>query len=79
MSEPEDEIEEVEFSPSPLILGDGDCCIPDMDLLDPVNEYEGVLAVQFYDGQLFWLSGRDRKWHPAGSFPDAKPAIKRVK
>lgn len=45
-----------------LTLGDGECWVFDPDLLDPANEYEGVLAVQFKDGALWWLSGVARKW-----------------
>ena len=48
------------------------CMVFDADLLDPkrdgepdANRLRPVLAVQFRDGALWWLSGRDRKWHNA--------------
>lgn len=48
--------------PTELTLHDGECWVYDPDLLDPATEYEGVLAVQFRDGALWWLSGETRKW-----------------
>lgn len=66
-TDPQIEEEDEADEPRPFLLSDGDCAVFDADLLDPVNECDGVIAVQFKDGALWWLSGRDRKWHNAES------------
>lgn len=45
-----------------LTLGDGECWIFDPDFLHHDAEFEGVLAVQFKDGGLYYLDGMSRKW-----------------
>ena len=73
MTEPDNEVEVEDEGQRAFIVGDGDCMVFDADLLDPENEdgepdangLRPVLAVQFRDGALWWLSGRDRKWHNA--------------
>ena len=85
MTEPEIEAVGAESEDPPLrafIVSDGDCMVFDADLLDPENEdgepdangLRPVLAVQFRDGGLWWLSSRDRKWHSAEAVDPAKRA-----
>jgi len=63
-----------------LTLHDGECWIFDPDFLDPATEYEGVLAVQFRDGALWWLDGLSRKWINVedGKAAGKKPTIRSV-
>lgn len=66
MSEVEDDDQphldvQVEMPP-PVILGDGDVCVPDMDALHPDAEAEGVLAVWLQGNTLFYLDGATRQW-----------------
>lgn len=83
MTDPDNEADEVEFEadePRPCILGDGDCVIADLDALDDDPESEGVLAAQFIDGGLFYLSARTREWVNADvSKRTKKPGLSRVK
>jgi len=64
MTDETDEEGGIEFqaSATDLFLHDGQCWLCDPDYLDPSNEYDGVLAVQYRDGAIYWLSGVDRKW-----------------
>ena len=45
-----------------LTLHDGECWIFDPDFLHHDAEFEGVLALQFKDGGLYYLDGMSRKW-----------------
>jgi hypothetical protein len=74
-TEPEEE--ELDCS---ILLADGDCWIADPDLLDPAIEWDGVLAIQFKDGGLWWLSAKTRKWANVEE-PAKKPdtGMRRVK
>lgn len=56
MTDPDNPEVELEES-RPFLLSDGDCMVFDADFLDPAGEAEGVLAVQFRDGALWYLFG----------------------
>ena len=57
------EFEPEEFAPPlDITLTDGTCWVSDPDLLHHEESAEGVLAVQYRDGQLFYLDGLTRKW-----------------
>lgn len=77
------ETEEVEWEveePRPCILGDGDCVIADLDLLDDDPESEGVLSAMFMDGALWILPARTRAWKnvDVSKRAPAKPGLKSV-
>lgn len=58
-----DDEEEVEIEAmDPLYLSDDTCWIADPDLLAHDSAAEGVLAVQYRGGELFYLDGESRKW-----------------
>lgn len=60
-------------------LGEGEAWIWDVDSLAPDSGTDsGVLAVVNKDGQLFVLTAKDRKWHPADEQPQ-KARIAAVK
>lgn len=46
---------------SSLLIGEGECWVGDPDYLSPDSGVEGVLAIQFTGGQLFYLDGATRK------------------
>ena len=71
-TEPE---EEIDLS---ICLADGDCWIADPDYLDPACEWDGVLAVQFKDGGLWWLSAKTRKWANVEDVAKPAPGIRRL-
>lgn len=63
----------------PVLLGDGDCFVVDVDYLDPSTEFDGIRAVQFTAGGLFILIGSPPHWVNAEG--DSKPktvGIRRV-
>jgi hypothetical protein len=48
--------------PEPVILSDDTCWISDPDLLHPEAEAEGVLAVLYRAGCLWYFDGATRQW-----------------
>lgn len=53
----------VELVPAePVILIDDACWVPDPDALHPEAEAEGVLAVMYRGGCLFYFDGESRQW-----------------
>src|SRR5690606_1428588 len=61
MTDEADETEEVD-SVEPLYLSDGECWISDPEFLAHDAGVQGVIAVQFRDGALWYLDGESRKW-----------------
>ena len=58
-----DEEEDIEIEgPDSIYLGDDTCWVYDPQYLDPDTEFDGVLAVQYRAGELFYLDGKKRKW-----------------
>ena len=70
----ETEVEAVE----PLYLSDGECWIGDPDYLAHDSEVQGVIAVQFRDGALWFLDGESRKWLNAEA-PEAGKSPRKLK
>ena len=72
--EPDDELGEiaVELESQELHLADGECWIIDPECLDPGTESEGVIAVQYREGGLYYMTGRLRKWTNAEAQAKAK-------
>lgn len=62
--EPDDELGEigVELESQELHLADGECWVIDPECLDPSTESEGVIAVQYRDGGLYYMTALARKW-----------------
>lgn len=71
----EPEGEEVE-SVEPLYLSDGECWISDPEFLAHDAGVQGVIAVQFRDGALWYLDGESRKWLNAEAQDSARPKTK---
>lgn len=69
----EDDGEEIEGERA-LYLHDGECWVGDPDYLAHDSGVQGVIAVQFRDGALWFLDGESRKWLNAEA--DGKPARK---
>lgn len=65
----EPEVESVE----PLYLQDGECWVGDPDFLAHDSGVDGVIAVQFKDGALWFLDGESRKWLNAEAPEASKP------
>jgi hypothetical protein len=61
----------------PVMLGDGDCFVVDVDYLDPSVEYEGIRAIQLREGGLYILIGSPPHWVNAEGEIKAKPAVMR--
>lgn len=59
-----------------LYLADGQCWVIEADALMPDSEYGGVIAVQFRDGGLYFMTGEDRRWVNAEAPEPGKPARK---
>lgn len=77
MTDPEADEELTEERP--VLMGDGDCFIVDLDYLDPSTEYDGIRAVQFREGGLYILIGSPPHWVNAEGDTKAKPTqIRRV-
>lgn len=73
--EDDDDLEEVR----PILIGDGDCFVVDVDYLDPSCDFDGIRAVQFREGGLYVLIGNPPHWVNAEGDPKAKTAqIRRV-
>ena len=63
MTEPEDDELDVELVlPEPVVLPEDCCWIGDPDALEHDSGAEGVLAVQFKAGGLYYLDGLTRQW-----------------
>jgi hypothetical protein len=45
-----------------VYLGDGQCWVADPAYLDQDSGVQGVLAVKFWGGALYYLDGQTRKW-----------------
>lgn len=62
--EPDEELGEigVELESQELHLADGECWVIDPECLDPATESEGVIAVQYRDGGLYYMTGQTHKW-----------------
>jgi len=59
----DDEMPDVEYVDPCVQLGDGECWISDPDALDPAAECgAGVIAVQFREGALWYMTAQDHKW-----------------
>ena len=71
----ETEGEEVEQA-EPLYLTDGECWIADPEFLAQDAGVQGVIAVQFREGGLWYLDGESRKWLNAESPETARPKTK---
>lgn len=55
--------EEEEFvPPREVTLHDGECWVADPDYLERASGIQGVIAIQFRDGALWYLDGETRKW-----------------
>lgn len=71
MTDPADD-EEVE-SVEPLYLSDGECWISDPEFLAHDSGVQGVIAVQFRDGALWFLDGETRRWMNAEAPEAGRP------
>jgi len=61
MIEPDDN--DIEWVPGEAVyLHDGTCWVADPDFLLQDSGVEGVLAMQYVDGHLWYLDGASRKW-----------------
>lgn len=61
--EPEETEGEEEFeAESGVYLDDGTCWVRDPDYLAHDSDVQGVIAMQFRDGALWFLDGVSRKW-----------------
>jgi len=70
MTEPDGD--EIEWVPGEAVyLPEGTCWVADPDFLLPDSGVEGVLAMQYRGGDLFYLDGATRRWVNVES--DAKP------
>lgn len=59
----DEELGQVEFVDPCVCLGDGECWVSDPDALDPSAECgAGVIAVQFREGALWYMTAQDHKW-----------------
>jgi len=63
MTEPDDETEVEFYAPEPVYLHEDTCWIGDPDALDPDSGAEGVLAIQYRAGCLWYLDGLTRQWY----------------
>jgi hypothetical protein len=74
----EPEVEQEEFIPADFTLGDGECWISTPDALDPDMECgAGVIAVQYRDGGLYYMTAEARKWVNAET-PAKKSAVRSI-
>ena len=72
-----DEAEEEEVGGElPLYLHDGECWIADPEYLAHDSGVQGVIAVQFRDGALWYLDGESRKWLNAEATDAGRPKTK---
>lgn len=67
-----DDDEEEVASEVPLYLHDGECWVSDPEYIAHDSGVQGVIAIQFRDGALWYLDGETRKWLNAES--DTKPS-----
>jgi len=67
------ESEEIE-SEVPLYLHDGECWVSDPEYLAHDSGVQGVIAIQFRDGALWYLDGETRKWMNAEADTTTKRA-----
>ena len=67
-----DDDDEDVASEVPLYLQDGECWVCDPEYLAHDSGVQGVIAIQFRDGALWYLDGETRKWMNAEA--DTKPA-----
>lgn len=67
----EEEDESLLEAMDPIYLQEETCWVADADLLVHDSGAEGVLAVQYKGGQLWYLDGESRKWLNAEA--DSKP------
>ena len=74
----EDEVgEDEELEPvNEVYLADGQAWVIDPDALMPGSEYGGVIAIQFRDGGLYYMTAEDRRWTNAEAQEPGKPARK---
>ena len=63
-------------SEAEIYLGDGQCWIADPEYLAHDSGVEGVIAVQFRDGGLWYLDGETRRWLNVEASESGKPARK---
>lgn len=72
--EPDDELGEVgvELESQELHLADGECWVIDPECLDPAIESEGVIAVQYRESGLYYMTAQARKWVSAEVPPKGK-------
>lgn len=70
MTDPDEEIEWE--SGEAVYLAEDTCWIGDPDFLLPESGVEGVLAMQYRSGELWYLDGATRKWLNVEA--DTKPA-----
>lgn len=73
---PEGEEEEEVSYMQEVHLGDGTCWVADPDLLAHDSGAEGVLALQYMEGALWYLDGATRKWLNVEAQDSSKPARK---
>lgn len=71
-----DEEEEEVGQACEVYLQDETCWIADPDYLAHDSGVQGVIAIQFRAGQLWYLDGESRKWTSAEVEAKAKPAQK---
>lgn len=72
-----DETEEVELvDMADIMLSDGMCWVADPDLLAHDSGADGVLAVQYMEGGLFYFDGATRKWLNVEASDPGKPVRK---
>jgi hypothetical protein len=61
MTEPDDD--DIEWLPGEAVyLPEDTCWVADPEFLLPDSGVEGVLAMQYRGGDLFFLDGASRKW-----------------
>lgn len=78
MTDTNDEMDvEVSF-PEPVMLAEDTCWIPDPDLLHPEAEAEGVLAVLYRGGCLWYFDGASRQWCNVEDKGSKKARLSRV-
>lgn len=71
MTDPEEEYE-VEAA-EPVYLHDGECWVGDPEFLAHDSGVDGVIAVPFRDGALWYLDGETRKWLNVEAQDTARP------
>ncbi len=74
-----EESEEGEFvEVNEVYLADGQCWVLEADALLPGSDYSGVIAMQYRDGGLYYMTGEERRWVSAEA-PEPGKAARKLK